>query len=260
LKYGLGLTVMKVIITAGGSGIGRIVGRHLKARGDLVFICDVDQSLVEQTVQSEGFAGGCVADVTIESDVDVLFNTAQELLGGIDILVNTAGIGGPVGPLEDLSLAEWRSCISVTLDGTFLCSRKAIPHMKAQKSGSIVNFSSTAGLFGYPNRTPYASAKWGVIGLTKSLAMELGPFGIRVNAICPGSVAGARIDRVIASEARETGRSESKIRESYVASTSMKTFVEAEDIAEMVSFVTSPAGRRVSGQALPIDGHAESIN
>jgi NAD(P)-dependent dehydrogenase (short-subunit alcohol dehydrogenase family) len=251
---------MRVIITAGGSGIGRIVGRHLKARGDLVFICDVDQSLVQQTVQSEGFAGGCVADVTSENDVDKLFSDALELLGGINVLVNTAGIGGPVGPLEDLSLAEWQSCISVTLDGTFLCSRKVIPHLKAQKSGSIVNFSSTAGLFGCPNRTPYASAKWGVIGLTKSMAMELGPFGIRVNAICPGSVAGARMDHIIASEARATGLSEIEIKDSYVASTSMKTFVEAEDLAEMVSFITSSAGRRISGQALPIDGHTESIN
>lgn len=251
---------MRVIITAGGSGIGRIVGRHLKARGDLVFICDVDQSLVQQTVQSEGFSGGCVADVTSESNVDTLFSDALEILGGIDILVNTAGIGGPVGPLEDLSLAEWRSCISVTLDGTFLCSRKAIPHMKAQNSGSIVNFSSTAGLFGCPNRTPYSSAKWGVIGLTKSMAMELGPFGIRVNSICPGSVAGARMDHIIASEAQATGRSELEIRGSYVAGTSMKTFVEAEDLAEIVSFITSFAGKRVSGQALPVDGHTESIN
>ena len=251
---------MKVIITAGGSGIGRMVGRHLKARGDLVFICDVDQPLIDQTVQSEGFVGGCVADVTSEADVDILFSRGLELLGGIDILVNTAGIGGPVGPLEDLLLAEWRSCISVTLDGTFLCSRRAIPHMKAQKSGSIVNFSSTAGLFGYPGRTPYASAKWGVIGLSKSMAMELGQFGIRVNAICPGAVTGDRMDRIIASEARATGSSEHEIRTSYVAGTSMKTFVDAEDLAEIVSFITSPAGRRISGQALPVDGHTESIN
>ena len=251
---------MRVIITAGGSGIGRIVGRHLKARGDLVFICDVEQALVNQAVESEGFAGGCVANVTSEADVDTLFSTALELLGGIDILVNTAGIGGPVGPIEDLLLPEWQTCISVTLDGTFLCSRKAIPHMKDQKSGSIVNFSSTAGLFGYPNRTPYAAAKWGVIGLTKSMAMELGSYGIRVNAICPGAVAGARMDQIIASEAETTGLSESEIKESYVASTSMKTFIEAEDLAEMVSFITSPAGKRVSGQALPVDGHTESIN
>lgn len=254
------MTGSRVVITAGGSGIGRIVGRHLKARGDRVFVCDIDRDLVDQAVLIEGFAGGCVADVTNEEAVDQLFVAALDTLGGIDILVNTAGIGGPVGLLEELSLDAWRSCISVTLDGTFLCSREVIPHMKEQKSGSIVNFSSTAGLFGYPNRTPYASAKWGVIGLTKSMAMELGPFGIRVNAICPGAVAGDRMDQVIASESAATGSSEADIRENYVAGTSMKTFVDGDDLAEMISFITSPAGKRISGQALPVDGHTESIN
>lgn len=254
------MTGSRVVITAGGGGIGRIVGRHLKARGDRVFVCDIDRDLVDQAVLIEGFAGGYVADVTNEEAVDDLFAAALDTLGGIDILVNTAGIGGPVGLLEDLSLDAWRSCISVTLDGTFLCSREVIPHMKEQKSGSIVNFSSTAGLFGYPNRTPYASAKWGVIGLTKSMAMELGPFGIRVNAICPGAVAGDRMDQVIASESAATGSSEADIRESYVAGTSMKTFVDGDDLAEMISFITSPAGKRISGQALSVDGHTESIN
>lgn len=254
------MTGSRVVITAGGGGIGRIVGRHLKARGDRVFVCDIDRDLVDQAVLIEGFAGGYVADVTNEEAVDDLFAAALDTLGGIDILVNTAGIGGPVGLLEDLSLDAWRSCISVTLDGTFLCSREVIPHMKEQKSGSIVNFSSTAGLFGYPNRTPYASAKWGVIGLTKSMAMELGPFGIRVNAICPGAVAGDRMDQVIASESAATGSSEADIRENYVAGTSMKTFVDGDDLAEMIAFITSPAGKRISGQALPVDGHTESIN
>jgi len=254
------MTGLRVVITAGGAGIGRIVGRHLKARGDRVFICDIDQDLVDQAVLIEGFAGGCVADVTSEEAVDHLFAAALDTLGGIDILINTAGIGGPVGLLEELSLDAWRACISVTLDGTFLCSRKAIPHMKSQKAGSIVNFSSTAGLFGYPNRTPYASAKWGIIGLTKSMAMELGPFGIRVNAICPGAVAGDRMDMIITSEARATGSSEADIRASYVAGTSMKTFVDGDDMAEMISFITSPAGKRISGQALSVDGHTESIN
>ena len=132
--------------------------------------------------------------------------------------------------------------------------------MKNQNSGSIVNFSSTAGLFGYPNRTPYASAKWGVIGLTKSMAMELGPFGIRVNAICPGAVAGERMDQIIASEAAATGKSETEVKESYVAGTSMKTFIDGDDLAGMILFITSPAGKRISGQALSVDGHTESIN
>ncbi|WP_350334736.1 SDR family oxidoreductase [Coralliovum pocilloporae] len=251
---------LRVVVTAGGNGIGRTVAQRLRERGDQVFICDVNDETVAQAVEAEGLAGGCAADVTDESQVDQLFAQALDRLGGIDILVNTAGIGGPTGPLEDLSLDAWKACISVTLDGTFLCSRKAIPLMKAQKSGSIVNFSSTAGLYGYPNRTPYAAAKWGVIGLTKSMAMELGSSNVRVNVICPGAVSGDRMDRVIAADARATGRSEEEIRASYTAGTSLKSFVSADDLAEMILFITSPAGKMISGQALTVDGHTESIN
>lgn len=250
---------LRVVLTAGGSGIGLTVARRLHARGDQVFICDMAETLVKEAVAAEGLVGGCVADVTDEAQVDHLFDQALDVLGGCDLLINTAGIAGPTSVLEEMSLADWRACLSVTLDGTFLCSRRAIPLMKAQKSGSIVNFSSTAGLYGYPNRTPYAAAKWGVIGLTKSMAMELGGFNIRVNVICPGAVSGDRMDRVIAGDAHATGRSKDEIRASYVAGTSLKSFVTADDLAEMVLFVTSPAGQMISGQALTVDGHTESI-
>lgn len=170
-----------------------------------------------------------------------------------------AGINGPTGPLESLSLADWRACLAVNLDATFLCSRAAIPLLRRAGGGLIVTFSSTAGFMGYPNRTPYAAAKWGIVGLTKSMAMELGPEGIRVNVICSGAVEGPRMDRVVAAEAAETGRGAQEIRDSYTASNSLRRFMTAEEIAGMILYLITPAGAAVNGQALAIDGHAERI-
>ncbi len=242
---------MRAVVTAGGSGIGKRIADRLRERGGDVFICDIDGEAIG--------AGGLMADVSQEGSVDAFIDAAVDNLGGIDLLVNTAGIAGPTGPIEALTLADWRQCLSVTLDGTFLCSRRVTPMMKAQGSGLIVNFSSTAGMFGYPNRTPYATAKWGVIGLTKSLAMELGPSGIRVNAICPGAVSGERMDRVIASEAEASDRQPEEIQEIYQRSSSLRSFVSADDIANMLLFLASPAGAKISGQALAIDGHTEYL-
>ena len=158
-----------------------------------------------------------------------------------------------------MSLADWRACLAVNLDATFLCSRAAIPLLRRAGGGLIVTFSSTAGFMGYPNRTPYAAAKWGIVGLTKSMAMELGPEGIRVNAICPGAVEGPRMDRVVAAEAAETGRGAQEIRDSYTASNSLRRFMTAEEMAGMILYLTTPTGAAVNGQALAIDGHAERI-
>jgi len=246
---------MRAIVTAGGSGIGRQIADSLSARGDDVFICDIDPA----SIIDRPYKGSVLADVSDETSVDNFMSQAFESMGGVDLLVNTAGIAGPTGPIEQLTLAEWRQCLSVTLDGTFLCCSHAAPVMKAQGSGLIVNFSSTAGMFGYPNRSPYATAKWGVIGLTKSLAMELGPKGIRVNAICPGAVAGERMDQVVANEAKASNREEREIEEIYKRSSSLRTFVSAEDIANMILFLSSPAGEKISGQALAVDGHTEFL-
>jgi NAD(P)-dependent dehydrogenase (short-subunit alcohol dehydrogenase family) len=131
--------------------------------------------------------------------------------------------------------------------------------LRKQGSGSIVNMASTAGLYGFPRRAPYASAKWAIRGLTKTLAQELGPAGVRVNCICPGSVAGERIDRVIAAEAKKTGQSEDEVRTFLAQSASLKTFILAQDIADMIVFVTSEKGARISGQDLIVDGHTETL-
>ncbi len=254
-----GLTNTRVIITAGAAGIGRATARAFHAAGARVHVCDVDTAgLADAQAELPGL-GISEADVSDPDQVDRLFDAALDALGGLDVLVNNAGIAGPTALLEDCEPADWRRTIAVNLDGQFYCLRRAIPALKAAGSGVIVNIASTAGLYGYPRRGPYVASKWAVVGLTKSLAIELGPSGIRVNAICPGSIEGARMDRVIASEAAATGASEEEVRQAYVRNTSMRCFIDAEDIANMAVFLCTPAGAKVSGQAIAVDGHTESL-
>jgi NAD(P)-dependent dehydrogenase (short-subunit alcohol dehydrogenase family) len=158
-----------------------------------------------------------------------------------------------------MDFAAWRQCLAVNLDGTFLCCRAAAKVMGAQRSGAIVNLSSTAGLYGFPRRAPYASAKWAIRGLTKTLAQELGPSGVRVNCVCPGSVEGERMDRVIAAEAAKTGRTEAQVRELFTQTASLRTFVSAQDISETIQFLASPKGARISGQEIVVDGNTETL-
>ncbi len=254
-----GLTNTRVIITAGGAGIGRATARAFHAAGARVHICDVDAAtLADAQAELPGLSVS-EADVSDPDQVDRLFDAALDALGGLDVLVNNAGIAGPTALLEDCEPAEWRRTLAVNLDGQFYCLRRAIPALKAAGGGAIVNLASTAGLYGYPRRGPYVASKWAVVGLTKSLAIELGPSGIRVNAICPGSIEGPRMDRVIAAEAAATGSSEEEVRQAYMRNTSMRCFIDAEDIANMAVFLCSPAGAKVSGQALAVDGHTESL-
>jgi len=189
-----------------------------------------------------------------------MFEAIERTLGGLDILVNNAGTAGPTGRVETLDPADWRRCVAVNLDGAFLCVRRAVPLLKAAGGGTVINISSTAGLMGYPLRTPYAAAKWAVIGLTKSLAIELGPCGIRVNALCPGAVEGARMARAIRAEAAVRGVNEEEVRQTYIRTTSLRCFVAPDDVAAMVLFLCSDLGANVSGQAIAVDGHTESLS
>jgi NAD(P)-dependent dehydrogenase (short-subunit alcohol dehydrogenase family) len=252
------LSGQRALVTAGGAGIGKAVARTLAEAGARVHICDIDEAALTQTLGELPDLSGSQIDIADEAGVDGLFDALEADFGGLDILVNCAGISGPTGPIETIEPADWRQTLAVSLDGTYLCTRRAVPLLKAADGGSIVNFSSTAGLMGYPRRTPYAAAKWAIIGLTKSLAMELGPYRIRVNAICPGSVEGERMDRVIAAEQAITGKSAEEIRGDYTKASSLGTFVTAEDMAAMVLFVCSDAGAKVNGQALAVDGHTEA--
>jgi NAD(P)-dependent dehydrogenase (short-subunit alcohol dehydrogenase family) len=250
---------MRVIITAAASGIGLVTAHAFVAAGARVFICDADAQALQATLEKHPQLAGCVCNVADEGQVRTLFQKALLHLGGLDILVNNAGVSGPTELLENISLEDWRNCLAVNLDGTFLCAREAARLLRAQGSGSIINMSSTAGLYGFPRRSPYAAAKWAIRGLTRTLAQELGPCGVRVNCICPGSVEGERIDRVIAAEAQKTGQTESYVRTLFTQAASLRSFVSADDIANAIVFTTSPLGARISGQDIVIDGHTETL-
>lgn len=249
-------TGKRAVVTAAGAGIARRIAERLLDEGASVYAGDIDVGALDTLPETIGRSSVDVGDPV---SVDQFFDAALDALGGIDILINAAGTKGPTGPIEVTDPVAWQACITVNLTGAYHCMRRALGPMKQQGSGSIVNFSSTGGLYGYPERSPYCAAKWGIIGLTKTAAVEAGPNGVRVNALCPGAVEGDRMNRVIAAEAESTGRSEADIRTDYVKDTSMRCFVTADDVAEAALFLCSDAGRRISGQVLPVDGHTSML-
>lgn len=250
---------LRVLVTAGASGIGRAIADLLLALGARVHVCDVSEAFLAEFRQAHPEARATLADVSSDRDVERLFEDIQGGLGGLDALVNNAGIAGPTGGVETLSLEDWQRTIDVCLTGQFLCARSAVPLIRAAGGGSIVNLSSAAGRFGYAFRTPYAAAKWGVIGFTQSLAKELGPGNIRVNAILPGIVEGPRMTGVIEARARQTGVSYEEMERTYLERVSLRRMVTAGDVAGMVAFLLSAAGRNVSGQSLGVDGNVEAL-
>jgi NAD(P)-dependent dehydrogenase (short-subunit alcohol dehydrogenase family) len=249
----------RVVVTAGAAGIGRAVAEAFLEARARVHVCDVDAEALAAFSAARPAVGVSRADVADADQVARLFAEALERLGGLDVLVNNAGIAGPVAPIEAIEPADWRRTMAVNLDGQFLCLRHAVPALKRAGGGCLVNIASTAGLMGYPLRTPYAASKWAVVGLSKSLAMELGEAGIRVNAVCPGSVEGARMDRVIAAEARARGVDAASVRRAYTRQNALDTFIDAADVAALVLFLCSAAGGRITGQALSVDGAITSL-
>jgi NAD(P)-dependent dehydrogenase (short-subunit alcohol dehydrogenase family) len=250
---------LRVLITAGASGIGRVIAKYLFEAGARVRICDVDANLLETSRGEFPGIGITVADVSDDNAVDHLFADIQRNLGGLDILVNNAGIAGPTAAVEDIDPKEWRRCIEVDLTAQFLVARRAVPMLKANGSGAIINMSSAAGRLGYAFRTPYAAAKWGVIGFTQSLAKELGPFGISVNAILPGIVSGPRMEGVIKARANQLGMRYEEMEKEYLQKVSLRRMVTADDVAAMVLFLVSPMGRNVSGQSIGVCGNVETL-
>lgn len=249
----------RVLITAAAAGIGRAIARAFYKAGARVHVCDIDQKGLQQLAEELPQLSYSVTNVGDESEVEQFFCDGFEQLGGIDVLVNNAGIGGPAGVMESIDAEDWQQTVQLNLNSTFFCCKQALPHMKAQAHGAIVNISSTAGIMGYPLRTPYAAAKWAVNGLTKSLAMECGADGIRVNSICPGSISGERMDRVIRNEADARGVSEEEVRNTYVSQCSLQTFIDPEDIAAMAVFLSSEAGEKISGQVISVDGDTHTL-
>ena len=247
------------MVTAGASGIGRAIADMIIADGARVVVCDVSPEFLADFRKVHPKATAVEADVSSERDVDRLFAEAARALGGLDALVNNAGIAGPTGGVDEIDPAEWRRCIEVGLTGEFLCARRAVPMIRKAGGDAIVNMSSAAGRLGYAFRTPYAAAKWGVIGLTQSLAKELGPDNIRVNAILPGIVRGPRIDRVIAARAAQLGVSHEEMQRQYLERVSLRRMVTAEDVAASVCFLLSPGGASISGQSLGVCGNVETL-
>lgn len=245
---------LRVLVTAGGAGIGRAFASTFHKAGAKVFVCDVDVHALAEFRVEHPYIGTAVADVAVPSQVDELFDTAASFLGGLDILINNAGIAGPTARVEDISVLEWDRTIAIDLNSMFYCTRRAVPLLKAAGGGSIINLSSIAGRLGYPLRTPYSAAKWAVVGFTKSLAIELGPSNIRVNTIQPGVVEGERVNRVISARAEAAGIDFETSRKQFVSTISLQRMVSAQDIANMALFLATPAGANISGQALSVCG------
>jgi len=254
-----GLVGQRVVVTAGANGIGLAIARQLHAQGAKLAICDIDAKALEQASAELGDCLARITDVSDEAAVEAFFQEAKSDLGGLDALINNAGIAGPTGGVEDISVESWRRCIDICLTGQFICAHNAVPMLKAAGGGSIVNMSSSAGKHGYAYRTPYSAAKFGVIGLTQSLAKELGPDNIRVNAILPGIVSGPRMEGVIRDRAKATGVSYDEMEQDYLAKISLRRMVTMEDVATTTAFLLSNAGANLSGQSLSVDGNVETL-
>lgn len=247
----------RVLITAGANGIGLVMARAFAAQGDRVWVTDVDAAMLAALPAG---VRGSLADAAQEAAMEALFADIVADWGGLNILVANAGIKGPTAAIEDMPLEGWHQCLGVNLDGAMLAAKYAARLMKPAGEGCMIFLSSTSGLYGTPFRAPYVAAKWGIIGLMKTVAMELGPHGIRANAICPGSVEGPRIDTVIAAEAAAKGMTPDAVRQGYAAGTALKRLSGPQDVADMALFLASPAARMVSGQALAVDGMTYNVD
>ena len=250
---------LRVLVTGGAGGIGLAIARHLAGRGARVHVCDVNRDRLASFAADHEAMRATEADVADPDAVAKLFACVKADLGGLDALVNNAAITGPFGPVEEQSPEEWARAISINLVGQFHCVQQAVPLLREAGGGSIVNLSSVAGRLGYPLRTAYASSKWGIIGLTESLAMELGPDNIRVNAVLPGIVENERHLHQQAAQAERLGIPVKEMHERYVRNISLRRKVSEDDVAELVAFVCSPAGRSISGQSLSVCGNVETM-
>lgn len=243
----------RVAITAGANGIGRVMADSFAACGAQVFVSDVDAAALAGCEHP-----GMRADAGSAAECEAFVDAAVQHLGGLDVLVNNAGIAGPTALVEHVTPEELDATLRIDLASMFHCSRRAIPALRAAGGGAIVNLSSAAGRFGFALRAPYAAAKWGVVGFTKSLSIELGPDGVRVNAILPGPVDGPRIRAVIKAKAQAAGISENEMTERTVGTTSLKSFVTQQDIANMALYLASPFGTTISGQAISVDADMQN--
>jgi NAD(P)-dependent dehydrogenase (short-subunit alcohol dehydrogenase family) len=251
---------LRVLVTAGANGIGAVIARAFHDAGAQVHVCDIDRAALDRLATDAPGISSSAADASIAGDVDLVFDDVRGTLGGLDVLVNNAGIAGPTGPVQALDPGLWERTVAVNLNSQFLFARRAVPLLADSRADPcIVAMSSVAGRLGYGFRSPYAATKWAVVGFMKSLAIELGPHGVRVNAILPGTVEGERINGVIAARAAATGVTPAAMREDYIRKTSLRRMVTAEDVAALALFLCSPAARNISGQAVSVDANTEYL-
>ena len=247
--------MQRVLISAGASGIGYTLAERFSAAGYQIWIIDISKEALKKCPKDWEQSN---LDVCDENAMSSLFDKINEKWAGLDVLCANAGTAGSTALIEDQDTEAFRRCLDVNLTGAFLSVKGSLPIMKKQKKGTIIFTSSTAGLNGFPYRSPYSASKWAIHGFMKTLAMEAGPFGIRANAIAPGCVDGARIEAVIEREAEKKNTTPDVIREAYKSGTSLQTFVDAKDIASMALFLASDQARRISGQVIAVDGHTEN--
>lgn len=248
----------RVLITAGASGIGWAIAEAFLAQGSHVHIFDIDQAAVEAALGSRENLSGSVGDVTSEGDVSRLVEDLQKKWSGLDVLISNAGIAGPTAPVEEYDPAAWKSVIDINLNGSFNVVHQIVPLLKNNGGGSILVMSSLAGRFGYPNRIAYSTTKWGLVGFTKTLSLELGSHGITVNSIHPGAVQGERLEQVFAGRAELSGRSVEEEKAAGMENQAVKSFTDPADIGALAVFLSGPHARTISGQQFPIDGDSKA--
>lgn len=253
------LAGQRAVVTAGAQGIGLAITEALLQQGAEVHICDLDRAALDKTKALYPQVHVSQTDVSNESQVLTMFTEIQKRWGRLDILVNNAGIAGPTAIIEETTFEEWQQTLDVNLTGAFLCTRSAVPLIKKANGGSIINISSAAGRHGFPLRSPYSATKYGLIGLTQTWALELGPSGIRVNAVLPGIVEGPRQDRILSAKAATFGISLAAMRQRALERVSLRRMVTAQDVAAQIVFICSPAGANISGQSLSVDGNVETL-
>jgi NAD(P)-dependent dehydrogenase (short-subunit alcohol dehydrogenase family) len=249
----------RVLVTAGAAGIGREITRAFAATGAKVFVCDIDATGLKQLEQEIPGVLTVTCDIANRAEIESMVSAAAAALGGLDVLVNNAGIAGPTAPVEELSPDDWDKVVQVNLTGTFDVTRHAIPHLKKSSAGVIIILSSAAGRFGYANRSAYSATKWGLVGFTKTLSIELGQYGIRANTILPGGVGGERLERVLEGRAKESGQTVEQVKERAMANQSLKRLVDPRDIAALAVFLASDAAKSISGQMLPVDNDIQML-
>ena len=259
----LSLQNKKIIISAGASGIGWATAKICLSKGATIYLCDIDSKSLNKIKKNplykkKLFAYEC--DASDEEEVSNFFNQVNKKTKKIDALINNVGVAGPTGTIEKLTSDDWEQTLKVNVISHFYFTKLAIPMLKKNKGGSIINISSGAGIMGFPLRSPYAASKWAVIGVTKTLAMELGKFKIRVNAICPGTIKGDRMVRVIRDKAKFLKVSKKLVEKDFVSMASMDCWIYEDDIGKMCSFLISSDGERISGQAIPVDGNATRMD